>query len=75
MANTAFEKAIEKTTGELIDSLRNMPIDERRKKIEKKFNRRMSFPSPFPRIGRGNVLGNRTLSRQKIEDQLDRVLS
>lgn len=74
VAKNEFEKVIEEVTGESVSSLRNMPIDERRRITEKKFNRRMLFPSLFPIIGRGNVLGNCTISREKIESQLDEVL-
>lgn len=75
MANTPFERAIEKMTGESVDSLREMPIDGWRQIIEDKHKKPMLFVSLFPLIGRGNVLGRRTLSRQEIEDKLDKVLS
>lgn len=71
---TPFEKAIEKYTGQSIDDLKNMPIAERRKLIEKKHRSRMQFKSKFPFIGRGNVLGDKTKSRQQIESELDEAL-
>jgi hypothetical protein len=74
VAITNFEKAIEKVTGESVDSLRDMSIDKRRQIVEKKHNQHMLFPSLFPLIGRGSVLRDCTVSRKEIEAQLDEVL-
>ncbi len=74
VAVTAFERAVEMASGESVASLRDMPIDERRKIVEEKCKRRMSFPSFFPFIGRGSVLRDCTISREEIEAQLDELL-
>lgn len=72
--NNLLERAIEKTTRESIESLRDMPLDERRRKIEKKQGRRLVITRNFPFIGRGNVMRDRTISHEEIEKQLDEVL-
>jgi hypothetical protein len=73
-AKTAFERALEHATGETIESLRKMPIDERRRMIERKKGRRMRFTSRFPFIGRGTILHNDILSREEVEERLDEAL-
>lgn len=67
-------RAIERATGESIESLRAMPIDERRRKIEKKQGSRLVITRNFPFIGRGNVMRDETMSHEEIEKQLDEVL-
>ena len=69
---TEFERAVEKSVGESVESIRQMPLDERRKKMEA--TRPLRFFSLFPFIGRGNVLRGRTLSRDKVEENLDEAL-
>ena len=66
-AKNAFERAVERATGESIDSLRRTPIDERRQTIEKAAGHPLKFKSRFPVIGRGNVLRDRTVDHEEAE--------
>ena len=71
---TSLIEQIELTTGETIDDLRRTPISDRREAIEKKKGSRMVVSRFFPFIGRGNVLRDKTISREEVEQQLDEAL-
>jgi hypothetical protein len=71
---TDFERALERATGESLASLRDTPIAERRRTLERKFRRPMRFISHWPFIGRGTVVHGGTISHQDVERQLDRAL-
>jgi len=73
-ANNDFERAIEKATGESIDSLREMPIAERRRLIEQSRGRRLRFLSHWPFIGRGNVMHGDTATAAGVDASLDEAL-
>jgi hypothetical protein len=66
-----FELAMERITGESIESLRSMPIDERREMVEKKTSKLLRIVSRFPVIGRGSVLRDRLISRRQVEAGVD----
>lgn len=68
---TNFEIAIEQKVGESIETIRDMPIDERRQKIEKKYAGPMQFYSSFPFIGRAHTS---TISHAEIEKLVDEAL-
>ena len=67
-------RAIENATGESVESLRSMPLDERRQLIEKKTGRRLKVTRNFPFIGRGNVMRDETVSRDQVETELREAL-
>lgn len=69
-----FLQIIENYIGLPIDKIQNLTIDEQRENTEKKTGKTMSFISLFPFIGRGNVLRDRTTSRQKIEKDFERAI-
>lgn len=71
---TELERAIEQKVGESIESIREMPIDERRRITEKKYGVTMIFRSLGKLVGRGNVLRDRTISRKEVEEALDKAL-
>lgn len=73
-AKTEFERAIEAATGESVEQLRDTPIDERRKRIEKRRRRRMRFIPHWPFIGRGNIIHGGTQSRDQINTSVDEAL-
>lgn len=73
-ANEAFERTIERIVGESIESIREMPVDERRRRTEKKFVRPMRFYSAFPFIGRGNVMREHILTHDEVEAALNEAL-
>jgi len=70
---TNLERAIENQLGEPIDLIRQTPIDERRKIVEKKHGKRMQFRSYFPLVGR-NVLHGKILTHEEVEASLDKAL-
>lgn len=72
---TEFERTMEEATGESIENLRRIPIDERRRLVERIKAKPCRFESWFPLIGRGNVLRNRLESHQAIEQALDNVIA
>lgn len=73
-AASCFERAVERATGERIDVVRCMPIDERRRMIQARTGKQTRFVSRFPLIGRGNILRNRFKTTDEINAALDRAL-
>jgi hypothetical protein len=71
----SFANAIERIVGEDIETIRRTPIDERRRKVEASRGAPLRFVTRFPFIGRGNVLRDRTIDHQKVEQLLDEALS
>lgn len=69
---TSFELAIEEEVGDTIESIREMPIDERRKRVEAKHGSPMKVVSYWPFIGREEP--PQTLSRKEINRLVDRDL-
>ena len=65
-----LEKSIEKLTGISAIELRKTTIDKRRKLVEKEKGK-LLFTTKFPFIGRGNVLGDRTLSNDSVNALVD----
>ena len=70
-----LDTAIESMTGKSIEELRRLTLTEYRADVEKRLGRPLKFESRFPIIGRGNVMRNRTVSRDEIDRALDKVLS
>lgn len=60
----AFIKAIEAETGESVESLRDTPIDERRRRIEKKFGTPMEVVSNSPQI----------ITREEVDKLVDQTI-
>lgn len=67
MTNSAFEKAVERAAGTSIDVLRDTPIDEFRRTVERRCGKPTHFFTEFPWIGRGNVLRDRCTSHEEAE--------
>ncbi len=72
--NPSLATEIERATGKSIKSLQAMPIAERRRVIESERGKCIVFTRNFPFIGRGNVLGDQTLSHAQVDDQFREVL-
>lgn len=70
---SAFERALERKTGETLQQLRDTPIDVRRAKVQRKKGFITRVISHWPFIGRGSVLRDYTVSRKEIEDDLDKL--
>ena len=69
---TAFELAIEAQVRDTIESIRGMPIDERRKLVEAKHGSPMKVISHCPFIERNDP--PQTLSREKVDKLVDEAL-
>ncbi|MDD4889159.1 MAG: hypothetical protein PHU85_04460 [Phycisphaerae bacterium] len=69
-----LEKAVERATGESAETLRNTPVDDRRRQIERTNGVRLRFTSKFPFIGRGNVLRDRIVDHAFVERALKEAL-
>lgn len=65
---------IEKRSGQSISEMRQEPLDEKRVRFEKKSGKEIRFTRNFPLLGRGNVMGDRTLSGKQVNDLLDQAL-
>ena len=70
----AFVRAVELASGEKIEALQNITVDERRRMMEAKHGAPMRFPSCFPFIGRGNVLRDCCLTHEQVEAALTKAL-
>ena len=68
MSRTSFERAIEMATGESIDRLRRTPLDERRHALEQARGEPLCVRSYFPLIGRGNVMRDRVVPHEDVEE-------
>ena len=73
-ASAIFIKAVEQATGESIDRLRALSIEERRAETEARCGSKLRFTSKFPFIGRGNVLRDRAITHEEVEAALDKAL-
>ena len=71
MANTEFEKAIERSTGETIKAIRNTPVDEMRRRVEAKTGSPMRIISYWPLIGRCPV---QTISGEEVNKLVDKAI-
>ena len=70
----SLEATVERSTGFKAETLRRMTVDEFRRVVEKQHCQTMRFQRHFPYIGRGNILGDRTKSRDEIDQMLDEAL-
>lgn len=71
---TLFEQAIETAMGESIENLRQIPIDERRARMENASGRTLFFRTRFPFIGRGNVMRDHVVHNDKVESDFLRAV-
>ncbi|MGH8556040.1 MAG: hypothetical protein ACRESZ_00990, partial [Methylococcales bacterium] len=65
---------IERATGEKIEDLQSVPVDERRRLVEKKLKSLVTFRSHFPFIGRGSILRDRLLSHEEVEAEFRKAI-
>lgn len=73
-ASTIIEQAIERLTGDSIAHIRSRSLEETRNVAELRHRGTFRFITRFPLIGRGNVLRDRILTREQVEESLDRSL-
>ena len=75
MNSHAFQDLVQRKTHCTIEQLREMPLDESRRRVESRLGRRLVFSSNWPFIGRGSVMQRRTLSRDEVEACVDEALA
>ena len=72
---TPMERAVEMRTGRTIEEIRRTPVDVLRRRAEQRFGRPIRFEINSPIIGRGNVLGAKSLSAVEINTILDEAIA
>ena len=70
----SLEQTIERTVGRKAADLRSATLDEQRSDVEQKRGHRLVFRRAFPLIGRGNIMRDRTKSRDEIDHLVDLAL-
>jgi len=71
-AKTEFELAIERQVGDIIESIREMRINERRKLVKVKHGKPMKVVSHWPFIGRHRP--PQLLSKEEVNKLVDEAL-
>lgn len=74
MSFSYIEKKVVEITGLTLAQIKDYSPDKFREYLEKKNNKKFSFLSAFPVIGRGNVLRDNLVSSVQINDEIDRIL-
>jgi len=69
-----LERTVERTTGSSVSEIRNRTLEAQRAHVERKHKAPMKFVTSFPAIGRGNVMRERTKSRNQINAMVDHAL-
>ena len=69
-----LEQIVERIVGCKAVDIRNTTLDEQRLAVERKLGHRLVFRREFPMIGRGNVMQDRTQSRDEIDCLVDKAL-
>ncbi|MFO8056722.1 MAG: hypothetical protein R6V10_05455 [bacterium] len=74
MAKKELEGALEKEMGKSIEEIRNAPVDKMRAEVESSLGRVLSYKSYYPLIGRGNILRDRIVTHDIVEERLGRAM-
>jgi hypothetical protein len=69
------EKNVENLIGLSAETIRKYSPSELRLYLENKNNRKLSFTTEFPVIGRGNVLREGIKTSKEINKDIDRILA
>jgi hypothetical protein len=69
-----LETIVEGVTGQTAADLRNQTLTQLRRKVEEKVRKKLVFRSHFPLIGRGNVMRDKTVDHEAIEEGLHEAL-
>lgn len=69
-----LEQTVERAIGCKAADIRNVTLDRQRSSVERQQGHRLIFRRAFPVIGRGNMMGDRTQSRDEIDRLVDEVL-
>jgi hypothetical protein len=71
----ALAERIASTNGLSVSELINMTPDETTEYIEKRSGKRVVAKSFSPTVGRGNILTDRSISRDAINNEIDEILA
>ncbi|MDD4017313.1 MAG: hypothetical protein PHV28_05145 [Kiritimatiellae bacterium] len=69
-----LEQTVERGIGCKAADIRNVTLDRQRSSVERQQGHRLVFRRAFPVIGRGNIMGDRTLSREEVNLLVDKAL-
>ena len=69
-----LEAVVQRMTGRDAEQIRSVTLDEDRKYFEMKTGKRLAISRNFPFIGRGCIMGDRSKTREEIDQLLDEVL-
>ncbi|MBR7079506.1 MAG: hypothetical protein IKI40_03185 [Treponema sp.] len=61
-------------TGLRLDQIKDYSPSKFREYLERKNNKKFSFLSAFPVIGRGNVLRDNLVTSIQLNDEIDKIL-
>ena len=74
MSFSYIEKKVVENTGLSLAQIKDYSPCKFRDYLEKKNNKKFSFLSAFPVIGRGNVLRDNLISSSQLNSEIDKIL-
>lgn len=74
MSFSYIEKKVVENTGLSLAQIKDYSPSKFREYLEKKNNKKFSFLSAFPVIGRGNVLRDNLISSSQLNSEIDKIL-
>ena len=74
MSFSYIEKKVVEDTGLSLAQIKDFSPSKFREFLEKKNNKKFSFLSAFPVIGRGNVLRDNLISSSQLNNEIDKIL-
>lgn len=75
MYNFSFvEKSAQNSTNLTLEQLKSFSPNMLRAHLSKLTNKKISFISEFPYIGRGNVLREKLIDTEKLNNEIDEIL-
>lgn len=74
MSFSYIEKKVVENTGLSLAQIKDYSPSKFREYLEKKNNKKISFLSAFPVIGRGNVLRDNLISSSQLNSEIDKIL-
>lgn len=74
MAKKQLEDALAREIGKPIEEIRNTPLETMRSEVERTLGHPLNYKSWYTSIGRGNVLGDRVVSHQQVEERLAGIM-
>jgi len=69
-----IEKNVVEVTGLTLDQIKDYSPSKFREYLERKNNKKFSFLSAFPVIGRGNVLRDNLVTSIQLNNEIDKIL-